>query len=39
MKLLIKKANGKVVGANQYEKNKKYITIFDLLRKKGESNE
>ena len=39
MKLLIKKANGEVVGTNQYEKNKKYITIFDLLRKKGESNE
>ena len=39
MKLLIKKANREVVGANQYEKNKKYITIFDLLRKKGESNE
>ena len=39
MKLLIKKANKEVVGANQYEKNKKYITIFNLLRKKGESNE
>ena len=36
MKLLIKKANGEVVSANQYEQNKKYITIFDLLRKKGE---